>query len=153
MNLTDDLPPIAADPERLAEQRLELLANYSRDVLCETREGVITYVTPNTANVTGLTPEALVGRRIKDVVHPDDWEALSPFMTPGRTGEIEATSRAGGHQAEAGRWHRPACRRIKSRLPGVAVALLRAFWDDAHVRRAIDAGADGYLLKAPSTST
>ena len=40
-----------------------------------------------------------------------------------------------------------ACRRIKSRLPGVAVALLSAFWDDGLVRSALDAGADGYLLK------
>jgi DNA-binding NarL/FixJ family response regulator len=39
------------------------------------------------------------------------------------------------------------CREIKRTQPGVAVILLSAFWDDALVRQALDAGADGYLLK------
>ena len=39
------------------------------------------------------------------------------------------------------------CRRIKSQFPEVGVALLSAFWDDGLVRSALDAGADGYLLK------
>lgn len=39
------------------------------------------------------------------------------------------------------------CREIKQMLPGVGVILLSAFWDDALVRQALDAGADGYLLK------
>lgn len=39
------------------------------------------------------------------------------------------------------------CREIKRTLPGVGVILLSAFWDDALVRQALDAGADGYLLK------
>ena len=40
-----------------------------------------------------------------------------------------------------------ACHHIKSQFPGVGVALLSAFWDDGLVRQALDAGADGYLLK------
>lgn len=39
------------------------------------------------------------------------------------------------------------CREIKRTQPGVGVILLSAFWDDALVRQALDAGADGYLLK------
>lgn len=39
------------------------------------------------------------------------------------------------------------CRKIKQHAPGVGVALLSAFWDDALVHAALDAGADGYLLK------
>ena len=39
------------------------------------------------------------------------------------------------------------CRAIKARLPGTGVILLSAFWDDALVRQALDAHADGYLLK------
>jgi len=39
------------------------------------------------------------------------------------------------------------CREIKRTQPGVAVILLSAFWDDALVRDALDARADGYLLK------
>ena len=40
-----------------------------------------------------------------------------------------------------------ACRTIKRRLPNIRVVLLTAFWDDDLVDLAIDAGADGYLLK------
>ena len=40
-----------------------------------------------------------------------------------------------------------ACAEIKRTLPGVRVILLSAFWNDTMVRQALDAGADGYLLK------
>ena len=36
---------------------------------------------------------------------------------------------------------------IKRRCPASRVMLLSAFWDDDLVRRALDGGADGYLLK------
>src|SRR5438067_9109385 len=39
------------------------------------------------------------------------------------------------------------CREIKLLLPGTRVVLLSAFWDDDLVGRALEAGADGYLLK------
>lgn len=39
------------------------------------------------------------------------------------------------------------CRRIKEADPCVRVILLSAFWDDALLLRALQAGADGYLLK------
>ncbi len=40
-----------------------------------------------------------------------------------------------------------ACREIKRIRPDTAVILLSAFWDDSLVRQALDARADGYLLK------
>ena len=39
------------------------------------------------------------------------------------------------------------CRAIKKENPKTGVILLSAFWDDALVRAALDARADGYLLK------
>ena len=39
------------------------------------------------------------------------------------------------------------CREIKNDFPATGVIMLSAFWDDSSVRRALDAGADGYLLK------
>lgn len=39
------------------------------------------------------------------------------------------------------------CRDIKSHFPNTGVILLSAFWDEALVRQALDAKADGYLLK------
>jgi DNA-binding NarL/FixJ family response regulator len=40
-----------------------------------------------------------------------------------------------------------ACKDIKQVRPSAAVILLSAFWDDSLVRQALDARADGYLLK------
>lgn len=39
------------------------------------------------------------------------------------------------------------CREIKARSSQTGVILLSAFWDDSLVRQALDAHADGYLLK------
>jgi len=41
-----------------------------------------------------------------------------------------------------------ATRRIKERWPGVRVVILTTFQDDDSVHRALQAGADGYLLKS-----
>jgi two-component system, NarL family, response regulator LiaR len=45
-----------------------------------------------------------------------------------------------------------ATRRIKARWPGVRVLILTTFQDDESIRRALEAGADGYLLKSTPTS-
>jgi DNA-binding NarL/FixJ family response regulator len=39
------------------------------------------------------------------------------------------------------------CRALKERQPRIGVILLSAFWDDHLVAQALDARADGYLLK------
>jgi len=39
------------------------------------------------------------------------------------------------------------CRRIKETHPGAAVILLSAYWDDMLVREALQAGANGYVVK------
>lgn len=39
------------------------------------------------------------------------------------------------------------CRNVKARVPRAGVILLSAFWDESLVRQALDARADGYLLK------
>jgi DNA-binding NarL/FixJ family response regulator len=45
-----------------------------------------------------------------------------------------------------------ATRRIKERWPGIRVLILTTFQDDESIRRALEAGADGYLLKSTPTS-
>jgi two-component system, NarL family, response regulator LiaR len=45
-----------------------------------------------------------------------------------------------------------ATRRIKERWPAVHVMILTTFEDDANVRRALQAGAEGYLLKSAPVS-
>ncbi len=45
-----------------------------------------------------------------------------------------------------------ATRRIKERWPAVRVLILTTFQDDESIHRALQAGADGYLLKSTPTS-
>ncbi len=45
-----------------------------------------------------------------------------------------------------------ATRRIKERWPGIRVLILTTFQDDESIHRALEAGADGYLLKSTPTS-
>ena len=84
---------VEAYVENSPGNRPSLLTAHARDVLCKVREGVVTYVSPNAMAVSGLTPEDLVGRRMSEVVHPDDLPTLETFLTPGWTGEIDATFR------------------------------------------------------------
>ena len=94
-----DLPssPDASVPEAvpasISERRLEILTQHSTDVLCELRDGVITYVSPNTTRVSGKSPEDFIGQRLGELVHPDDAAALAPFYADGWTGAIEAEFR------------------------------------------------------------
>jgi diguanylate cyclase (GGDEF)-like protein/PAS domain S-box-containing protein len=64
-----------AIPERL----LRFLAERTTDVYWTTDEsGIITYVSPQVARLTGQGADALIGTAIHDVVHPDDFlEAAS----------------------------------------------------------------------------
>ena len=73
--------------------RPSLATALARDVLCKVREGVVTYVSPNATDVSGLPLEAFVGRRMTELIHPDDLRTLERFLTPGWTGEIAATFR------------------------------------------------------------
>ncbi len=76
-----------------ALRRLRLLAQHSRDVLCEVHNGVITYVSENAVAVSGREPAEFVGRSFIDVVHPDDRPGLARYFAAGWSGPIGATFR------------------------------------------------------------
>lgn len=76
-----------------AVRRLRLLAEHSRDVLCEVHNGVITYISENATAISGRGPDEFVGQKFTDVVHPDDRPALARYFAAGWTGPIAATFR------------------------------------------------------------
>jgi len=78
---------------RAEDLRLQLLIEHSNDVLCELRDGMLTYVSPNSSRVSGRSPADLVGSSIASLVHPEDLHILAPFLSPGWTGQIDATFR------------------------------------------------------------
>ena len=92
-----------------------------------TREGIAAVLTKNDyITVFGQTGDLKQAWHMMTVTQPD--VVLLDVMMGGVTG-IDL------------------CGRIKKAYPSVAVLMLTAFTDESHVRDAIAAGADGYLLK------
>jgi PAS domain-containing protein len=56
-------------------------------------DGVITFVSSTSVQVSGIPPERFHGLRALDLVHDDDREPLLKFTAPGWEGIIEATFR------------------------------------------------------------
>ena len=56
-----------------SEAKYRLLIENSSDLIWNlTREGVFTYVSPSWKRVTGYDPEEVIGKSIRDSIHPDD---------------------------------------------------------------------------------
>ncbi len=64
------------------EVRYRLLEENSTDVVyVTTPEGVLLYLSPSCRTLTGFEPEELVGRSGFDLVHPDEVEQVSRFLS------------------------------------------------------------------------
>ncbi|MBI5941803.1 MAG: response regulator [Caulobacterales bacterium] len=60
-----------------SEARHRLFADNANDlIMLSGLDGRLTYISPSVARVTGYLPEILVGRLIKDLVHPEDWPTM-----------------------------------------------------------------------------
>ena len=58
---------------RRGVERLHELTRYAADVIAVIdRDSAVRYASPASARVLGLSPEALAGRRLIDLIHPDD---------------------------------------------------------------------------------
>ena len=62
-------------------------------VHCILHEGVITFVSANSAQASGHPPERFQGRGWQEFVHPDDQAALLQFAAPDWEGIIDCTFR------------------------------------------------------------
>ena len=61
-----------------SERRYRLLASRVTDIIVTYGvDGLVTYVSPSVEAVSGYPPEALVGRPVTDLIHPDDIPALT----------------------------------------------------------------------------
>ena len=90
-----------------SEARHRLFADNATDLLmlCD-RDGRLTYISPSVAGVTGYLPQMLVGRLVREVVHPEDWPAMQEVGErlyagdfPGDTPRVEYRARH-----KDGRW-------------------------------------------------
>jgi PAS domain-containing protein len=62
-------------------------------VHCILHDGVVTFVSAHSLEVSGLPPERFQGKRALDLVHPDDHEGIMPLFAPGWEGIIDARFR------------------------------------------------------------
>jgi PAS domain S-box-containing protein len=61
-----------------SERRYRLLASRVTDIIVTYGvDGLVTYVSPSVEAVSGFPPEALVGRPVTNLIHPDDIPALA----------------------------------------------------------------------------
>ncbi len=63
---------------RESEERYRTLAENAFDLICESSEkGIYLYVSPNFNEVLGYEPEELLGRKIYEFLHPDEFHGIS----------------------------------------------------------------------------
>jgi PAS domain S-box-containing protein len=81
---------IARSLER-SEALHRLLAEQSTDLISlHTTDGDFLYVSPASSDVLGMTPEDLIGRNVRDLVHPDDMAVLADATTSNRRAPEQA---------------------------------------------------------------
>ncbi len=67
----------AKDQLAQSERRYRLLLENTTEVVFQTVDGVVTWVSPAVEEVTGWTPAHIVGTSSRQLWHPDDWERAS----------------------------------------------------------------------------
>jgi diguanylate cyclase (GGDEF)-like protein/PAS domain S-box-containing protein len=78
--------------ERRGEERLHALVRHSSDVVAVIDPSSrVRWLAESVRGMLGYEPEALVGRRLAELVHPDDGHALAPFLYDAAEQEGEAT--------------------------------------------------------------
>jgi PAS domain S-box-containing protein len=90
-----------------SEARHRLFADNATDlIMLSDREGRLTYISPSVMRVTGYLPEMIVGRLIRDVVHPEDWPAMLAIGDQLYAGEIVGDAPRVDYRArhKDGRW-------------------------------------------------
>ena len=78
--------------ERRGEERLHALVRHSSDVVAVIDPSSrVRWLAESVRGMLGYEPEALVGRRLAELVHPDDAHSLSPFLQDAIEQEGDAT--------------------------------------------------------------
>jgi diguanylate cyclase (GGDEF)-like protein/PAS domain S-box-containing protein len=78
--------------ERRGEERLHALVRHSSDVVAVIDPSSrVLWLAESVRGMLGYEPEALVGRRLAELVHPDDAQSLSPFLQDAIEQEGDAT--------------------------------------------------------------
>lgn len=101
----EDFHPLSDEARRFAD-----LMAQSNDILVESRNYAIVYISPNCARILGWPPEGFLGKRTTDFVHPDDMQPLQKQFEQGWTGDDEPLVRI-RHASGDWRWFQIGYRR------------------------------------------
>lgn len=90
---------------RHSEQRFRLLAETTTDVIIWSNlDTTRLYVSPSIRTVLGYEPEALIGTRPLDFVHPDDAEAFGRVLDDLTQGRVDHASTCQRYRKKDGSW-------------------------------------------------
>ncbi|MDP1739289.1 MAG: ATP-binding protein [Caulobacter sp.] len=90
-----------------SEARHRLFADNATDlIMLSGADGRLTFISPSVGRVTGYPPEVLVGRLVRDIVHPDDWPAMKAIGDRLYAGEFSGDAPRSEYRArhKDGRW-------------------------------------------------
>ena len=83
----------AQEALRRSELQYRLLADNATDVVLRTGDdGSIIYISPSCVELSGLTPDELVGRPSAEFIHPDDYETVHAAHIAIITGRVPAAT-------------------------------------------------------------
>ena len=128
-----DVGERVASEQRLveSESRYRLLAEHSSDVVAESgADGALRWVSSSVTGLLGWLPADLIGRRVAEILHPDDIDAVAAALAEvgdGRTRTMEARLRTASGEY---RWVSAAVTPIFD-ASGVMVGRIAA-WRDVH---------------------
>lgn len=89
MNMLDDLEGVRS---RLAESEARyrsLVENINDVIYSLDLKGTVTYISPVIRNISGLTPEEIIGRHFEEHIHPDDRAMLVEAYYRDLAGQVE----------------------------------------------------------------
>ena len=90
---------------RASEQRFRLLAETTTDVIIwSDMDTTRRYVSPSVRTVLGYDPDALIGTKPLDFVHPDDVEAFRRVLDDLTGGRVDQASTCQRYRCKDGRW-------------------------------------------------
>lgn len=92
ISLIEDISERKAIEEKLqaSEQEYRLLAEYSLDIINrQAPDSTLLYVSPSATAILGYRPEEVLGRKMFELVHPDDFGVIRNGMTRVLRGETD----------------------------------------------------------------
>ncbi|WP_166745575.1 ATP-binding protein [Sphingomonas naasensis] len=141
----------------IAEAQLALLAENATDAVFRIDlDGIITYASPSTEQVVGVTPEIAVGKHVATQVHPDDRQKVLEFyaeLTAGRIDQgIVANRILRRGRSGADCWIETNCGLVRDDATGAPVEVIASL-RDVSKRKRLEFELEGARARAEAAAS